>query len=97
LLQAVSPDGLVFDKYSVNATRIKEDADYEGVRLHFDGYLGKARVRMPLDVGFGDVVNPEAYESNYPTFLDHPAPTLRIYPPETVIAEKLEAMHILAR
>ena len=80
LRQDVSPDGLVFDEKSIKATRIKEDADYEGVRLKFDGYLGNARVHMQLDVGFGDVVSPEAYESNYPTLLDHPAPLLTIFP-----------------
>lgn len=49
-------------------------------------------MRMQLDVGFGDVVNPDAYESENPTLLDRQAPVLRIYPPETVMAEKLEAI-----
>ncbi|MFK8032199.1 MAG: nucleotidyl transferase AbiEii/AbiGii toxin family protein [Gammaproteobacteria bacterium] len=88
----VTEDGLIFDPGSVKAQRIKEDADYEGVRIHFNGLLGNARVKMQIDVGFGDVVHPAATEDKYPTLLDHPAPVLRIYPPETVIAEKIEAM-----
>jgi predicted nucleotidyltransferase component of viral defense system len=88
----VPEDGLVFNPDSVEAERIKEDADYEGVRIRFNGLLGKARVRMQIDVGFGDVVHPAATENQYPTLLDHPAPVLRLYPPETVLAEKLEAM-----
>jgi predicted nucleotidyltransferase component of viral defense system len=88
----VPDDGLAFDLDSVSALRIKEDADYEGVRITFRGKLGNARVRMQVDVGFGDVVHPEATEHEYPVMLGHPAPILRSYPPETVIAEKLEAM-----
>lgn len=85
-------DGLEFDPKTVKAQRIKEDADYEGVRIRFRGQLGNARIHMQVDVGFGDLIHPEAAQASYPTLLDLPAPTLRIYPPETVVAEKAEAM-----
>ena len=54
----VEPDGMVFDAATVKTERIKEDADYEGVRVRFVGLLGRARVAMQIDVGFGDVVTP---------------------------------------
>jgi predicted nucleotidyltransferase component of viral defense system len=85
-------DGLAFDPESVVATTIKEDADYEGVRIRFRGLLGKARITMQIDVGFGDKVHPGVVRADYPVILDLPAPALRMYPPETVVAEKLEAM-----
>ena len=88
----VPDDGLTFDPESVAAERIKEDADYEGVRIRFRAFLGRARVTMQIDVGFGDVVHPGVAETEYPTLLDFPSPVLRSYPPETVIAEKVEAM-----
>ena len=88
----VPDDGLVFDPESVTAERIKENADYEGVRIRFRTFLGQARVTMQIDVGFGDVVHPGVVEIEYPTLLDFPPPSLRSYPPETVIAEKVEAM-----
>lgn len=88
----VPDDGLIFDPESVTAGRIKEDADYEGVRIRFRAFLGQARVTMQIDVGFGDVVHPGVVEIVYPTLLDFPPPSLRSYPPETVIAEKVEAM-----
>ena len=72
----VEPDGMVFDPVTVKAERIKEDADYEGVRVRFIALLGKARVTMQLDVGFGDVITPEAQDITYPTLLDFPAPAL---------------------
>lgn len=88
----VEPDGMMFDPATVKAGRIKEDADYEGVRVRFVGLLGKARVAMQLDVGFGDVVTPSAQDITYPVLLDFPAPTLAGYPRETVVAEKFHAM-----
>jgi hypothetical protein len=88
----VEPDGIVFDPATVKAERIKEDADYEGVRVRFVGLLGKARITMQLDVGFGDVVTPGAVDITYPALLDFPAPALSGYPRETVIAEKFQAM-----
>jgi hypothetical protein len=42
--------------------------------------------------GFGDVVHPGSEEKDYPTILNLPAPRLRVYPRETVVAEKFEAM-----
>lgn len=85
-------DGLVFDKASVEGQTIKEDADYECVRILCDAFLGKAKSRLQLDISCGDTVYPEPKKERYPTLLDHPAPLLRLYPPETVFAEKLEAM-----
>jgi hypothetical protein len=88
----VAPDGIVFDPVTVKAERIKEDADYEGVRVRFVGLLGKARVAMQIDVGFGDVVTPGAENVTYPALLDLPAPEIAGYPRETVVAEKFQAM-----
>ncbi len=61
----VEPDGMVFEPATVRSERIKEDADYQGVRVRFVGLLGKARVAMQVDVGFGDVVTPEAQCISY--------------------------------
>lgn len=63
-----------------------------GQRVKLVALLGTARIPVQIDVGFGDVVTPDAEEIEYPTLLDLPAPRIRAYPPETVIAEKLQAM-----
>lgn len=90
--QPVDPDdGLEFDPASVVGESIVEDADYHGVRVRFDGGLGRARIRMQLDVGFGDIVVPGPEPTTYPCILDFPAPELRGYTRETAIAEKLQA------
>jgi Nucleotidyl transferase AbiEii toxin, Type IV TA system len=89
---AVEADGMVFDPATVKPERIKEGADYEGVRVRFAGLLGSARVAMQIDVGFGDVVTPSPEIITYPALLDFPAPELSGYPRETVVAEKFQAM-----
>jgi hypothetical protein len=91
--QPVDPDGLIFDPASVHGEIIKEEADYEGVRVSFLGFLGKAQIHMRLDVGFADVVTPEPQALEFPTILDSMSkPCIRAYPPETVVAEKFQAM-----
>lgn len=90
--QEVEPDGIVFDVASIEAERIAEDADYEGIRVRFRGSLGTAQIVMQLDIGFGDILVPSPEPTNYPTLLDLPAPQLRGYTKESTIAEKFEAM-----
>ena len=71
---AIEPDGIEFDPASIEAARIKEGAEYEGVRIRFTGSLARARVPMQIDIGFGDVIVPAPAEVEYPTLLDFPAP-----------------------
>lgn len=88
----VPEDGVRFDPGSMKGERIKEDADYAGVRLKFSGLLGKTRLNLQIDVGFGDIVSPAPVVKPYPVILSMPVPELRSYPPESVVAEKLQAM-----
>ena len=88
-------DGVEFDSKSIEVQRIKEDAEYEGVRVRFQATLAKARIAMQIDIGFGDVIVPDPVEIAYPAMLEFPPPVLRAYPKETVVAEKLEALSVL--
>ncbi len=89
---SVDPDGLNFDPQTVKGMKTKEDADYEGVRVKFTGFLDRAEIPMQIDVGFGDVVYPKTKVIDYPVILDFPKPHLNGYPQESVISEKFEAM-----
>jgi hypothetical protein len=71
---AVVDDGLRFDVQTVKAERITEDADYQGVRVTFVGYLENARIPIQIDIGFGDVVTPAPVEAEFPTLLDFQHP-----------------------
>jgi predicted nucleotidyltransferase component of viral defense system len=91
----VEPDGLEFDANSVKAAQIREEQEYQGQRVTLMAFLGKARISIQVDVGFGDVVTPKPRLIIYPTLLDFPAPRIRAYPRETVVAEKLQAIIVL--
>lgn len=88
----VESDGLIFDPQTVKGQKIKEDADYEGVRVKFTGYLERARVPMQIDIAFDDIIYPRAKLLDYPVILDLPKPRLQGYPLESIISEKFEAM-----
>jgi predicted nucleotidyltransferase component of viral defense system len=90
--EEVQPDGMVFQPDTVTGERIKDEEKYEGVRLHMTGLLDKARITLQIDVGFGDCVVPGPEDIDFPTLLDFPAPHLKSYTRETVVAEKFEAM-----
>jgi len=92
---AVEDDGLTFDPATVTAERIKEDQEYEGVRVGCRAQLGQARIDLQIDVGFGDAVVPRPASVTYPTMLEFEAPRVRAYPRETVVAEKFQAMVML--
>lgn len=87
------PDGVTFYPDSVSAERIKEDADYEGVRVKLDATLSGARKTLQLDIAFGDIVVPGPVEMEFPVLLEGlPVPTLMVYSKESAVAEKFEAL-----
>jgi predicted nucleotidyltransferase component of viral defense system len=88
----VEGDGLVFRSETIRVRQIREDNVYGGVRVTFEARLGKIRIPLQVDIGFGDAVTPEAQQEEFPTLLDFPAPILLTYPRETAIAEKFEAI-----
>ena len=91
-------DGIVFAPDSVKADAIREDNTYGGTRITLVARIGSARCALQIDVGFGDAVTPGPQTVAYPTLLgDFPAPTLRVYPVYTVIAEKYQAMVMLGQ
>ncbi len=90
-------DGVQFDVASLTIDSIRDETEYGGLRLKAYATIAEARVRVTVDIGFGDAVEPEIAELELPVLLDQPSPRLRAYPCETVIAEKFQAMVMLGR
>ena len=89
-------DGISFLSESVSADTIKKDGGYTGARVELFGELAKAKIKIQIDIGYGDAVTPGPIDAHYPVLLsDLPAPKIRIYPIYTVIAEKLHAIALL--
>jgi predicted nucleotidyltransferase component of viral defense system len=92
LSAAVGSDGVVYDSHSLEVMPIRATQEYGGFRLTVTAHIGTARLKLQVDVGFGDVITPDASKIEFPTLLDYPPPILLAYSQETVVSEKLEAM-----
>lgn len=90
-------DGVTFDAAALRVTVIREELKYGGLRLMTTATIASARVRVVVDIGFGDAIEPGLEEIDLPVLLDFPPPHLRAYARETVIAEKFQAMVVLGR
>lgn len=97
LATPVDDDGIVFDIEGLRVEQIREELAYGGLRLRTTATLAGARINVVIDIGFGDAVEPGLDEIDLPVLLDLPAPHLHVYPRETVIAEKFQAMVLLGR
>jgi hypothetical protein len=85
-------DGVTFLPETLRAEPTRPQDEYAGVRVLFDAIIAGARLPIQVDVGFGDAVTPAAQQIEYPSLLGMPTAKLKAYPPETVVAEKLEAL-----
>lgn len=92
ILAIDADDGLIFDDASLTAAPIRDDQVYGGMRLKTVAYLEKTRIPITIDVGFGDALGDPDYTLDYGSLLDFPSASVRAYSPETVIAEKFQAV-----
>lgn len=88
----VEDDGILFRPDTLRAAAARAEDEYAGVRIDFLAELAGARLPMHVDIGYGDAVTPAPVDIRYPSMLDQPMAELRAYPPETVVAEKFQAM-----
>ena len=92
IMRLPADDGLVYDIDRLTAEAIREEQQYGGIRLKTIANLGKTRIPIVIDIGFGDAITTPDYTIEYPALLDMPAASIRAYPPATVVAEKFHAL-----
>ena len=85
-------DALIFNLDSVTVEDITEFKEYYGLHVCAVAYLDRTRIPIRIDIGFGDVIYPDAVEMVFPVILDLEAPRVIAYSLESSIAEKLEAI-----
>ena len=90
-------DAVVFDISALAVDRVRDELEYGGLRIKTNATVDGAKVRVLVDIGFGDAIEPGLTEIELSVLLDQPAPRLRAYPYETMIAEKFQAMVNLGR
>ena len=92
ILSLDTDDALTFDLDSIAVENITEFKEYHGLHISAAAYLDRTRIPIGIDIGFGDVVYPNAAEMEFPVILDMDPPKIIAYSLESVIAEKLEAI-----
>jgi len=88
----VEDDAIEFDPATVRSETIVEKANYPGIRTRLTGNINNVRVPIQIDIDFSDPMVPKPTVVDYPAILEQPAPRIRAYRTETIIAEKLEAL-----
>jgi predicted nucleotidyltransferase component of viral defense system len=91
-LELEEPDGLEWQPDLLKIQQMREEEHYQGLRVHLVARLAVARIAVQIDIGFGDAVTPGPVVISFPTLLRFPAPQVRSYPRETVVAEKFQVM-----
>ena len=93
LAAKVPEDGLVFSPDSLKIETRRDEEQYPGLKVKFTANLGKMVIPIEVDIGFGDAISPGVVHAEIPPILPHfPAVRLAMYPQQTVVAEKFEAI-----
>ncbi|WP_420560552.1 nucleotidyl transferase AbiEii/AbiGii toxin family protein [Tepidicaulis sp.] len=86
-------DGIQFLSDSLRVDEVREADKYQGVRVNLNAELHKAIIQIQIDIGFGDHVHPTPKRGSFPNLLSGlPEANILMYPAESVIAEKLQAL-----
>jgi Nucleotidyl transferase AbiEii toxin, Type IV TA system len=82
-------DGLSYDTQSLGAQIIREDDDYNGVRVTASVALATAKLHFHLDINFGDPIWPEPTTVSLPRLLGTAPIQIAGYPVSMILAEKI--------
>jgi predicted nucleotidyltransferase component of viral defense system len=85
-------DGVEFIPDKIEGKKIKEGADFNGVRIKVPYKMDTIKGYFSIDIGFGDKIINGPYEIDYPTLLDFPSPKIFVYSFDSAVAEKFEAI-----
>ena len=64
-------DAATFDAEGATIERIRHDAQYGGLRIKTYAYVDGARVRVVVDSGFGDAIEPGLAQLTRPALLSY--------------------------
>jgi predicted nucleotidyltransferase component of viral defense system len=88
----VLKDGIDFNSADLILSQSQIETEYTGLSARFSAHLHTAKLPLRIDIGFSDKIFPKPANICYPALLDFPHPKLQGYTPETMIAEKLDAI-----
>lgn len=83
-------DGITYKVISL--AQIRKDDVYGGLCLRLDAQYESINTPLSIDISTGDVITPEPLEYSYKRLFADDFISIRSYPIETVLAEKLETI-----
>ena len=81
-------DGIEFEITDIS--HIREEDEYENVRVHLIANFGKIKNDMKIDITTGDTITPKDIEYLYPCMFQDESLRVLAYPLETILTEKYE-------
>lgn len=76
-----------------NLREIAKEKKYTGVSAFLIAKIKNTRTGINIDFGFGDTIIPKPKTANFPIQVEgFSSPQVRVYPVETIIAEKIDAI-----
>src|SRR5712692_2653935 len=85
-------DGLILPPANIEIREAGTDREYLGYIAIIPAGLGGSNCNVHLDICFGDAITPTPPLVEYPSLLNLPKPRIKVYPLETLIAEKFQAI-----
>lgn len=83
-------DGIEFEITDIS--HIREEDEYENVRVHLIANFGGIKNDMKIDITTGDAITPKEIEYLYPCMFQEESLRVLAYPLETILAEKYESV-----
>ncbi len=90
ILSIDAQDGIQFELLSSEV--IREEEEYGGFRFKLQGMLGRLKVSLSIDLSAGDIITPDIQDYQYPMVFEKNHFTIKAYPIETIIAEKIQTI-----
>lgn len=72
---------------------IRDEDQYGGFRVRILCQLENIRQIVPLDIATGDVITPEALDYSFKSNFNFEDITMKAYPIETILSEKLQTIY----
>lgn len=90
IISVMLSDGITYKVISL--APIRKDDVYGGLCLRLDAQYESINTPLSIDISTGDVITPEPLEYSYKRLFADDFISIRSYPIETVLAEKLETI-----
>lgn len=85
-------DGIVFQIGGIRVVEAGKERGYPGFKVYVPVKFGETSTTLEFDVSFGEAITPGPLWRDFPTLVSLPSPRIRVYPLESVVSEKFEAV-----